>query len=483
MLFNSIDFAFFLPVVFTLYWLLSNKKLKLQNLLVVIASYVFYGWWDWRFLFLMFFSTIVDYSVGLGLMNQEKQKKRKLLLFISILTNLGLLGFFKYYNFFIENFCTAFTLLGMPIKNVHTLNIVLPLGISFYTFQTLSYSIDVYRRNLKPTKDFIAFAGFVSFFPQLVAGPIEKASHLLPQFLKKRSLDYSKASDGMRQILWGLFKKVVIADNCAVFVDNIFANNPTFNGSSLAAGAILFSIQVYCDFSGYSDIAIGTARLFGFELMQNFAFPFFSRNIAEFYRRWHISLFKWFKDYVYIPLGGNRCSKFKHIRNVFIVFIICGLWHGAGWTYLMWGVISSIYFLPLLLGRKKKKYTDIVAKDKVFPSIKEVISMFSTFCLFTFSCIFLRAENINQAFSYIKGLLSTSFFEKPGFGGGEKLREIIPIIIVFFIIEWIGRKNKYAIETFGLKWPRPLRWTFYTAIIIISMLLAGEGKQFVYFQF
>jgi alginate O-acetyltransferase complex protein AlgI len=321
MLFNSIDFAIFLPIVFVLYWFVANKNLKLQNLLIVAASYLFYGWWDWRFLSLILFSTIIDYSIGRKLSIEENQTKRKVLLWTSILVNFGFLGFFKYYNFFQDNFITAFSFFGSEIK-ANSLHIILPVGISFYTFQTLSYTIDVYKRKLEPTTDFIGFSAFVSFFPQLVAGPIERATHLLPQFYKQREFNYAKAVDGMRQILWGLFKKVVIADNCAEYANIIFNNSEDYSGSTLVLGALFFTFQIYGDFSGYSDIAIGTSRLFGFNLMQNFAFPYFSRDIAEFWRRWHISLSTWFRDYLYIPLGGSRGGTWMKVRNTFIIFII-----------------------------------------------------------------------------------------------------------------------------------------------------------------
>lgn len=324
MQFNSLDFAVFLPIVFTLYWFVTNRYLQLQNLLLVIASYVFYGWWDWRFLSLIVFSTLVDFAVGVGLNTNAKPIIRKILLWSSILINLGLLGFFKYFNFFIESFVDVFTLFGAPIS-VNSLNIVLPVGISFYTFQTLSYSIDVYRRRLKPTKNFLAFSAYVSFFPQLVAGPIERATNLLPQFYTRRSFNYEKAKDGLLQILWGLFKKIVIADNCAFLVNQIFNDSETQAGSTLLLGAIFFAFQIYCDFSGYSDIAIGLSRFFGFDLMQNFATPYFARDMAEFWRRWHISLSTWFRDYLYIPLGGSQGTSWIKIRNTFLVFIVSGL--------------------------------------------------------------------------------------------------------------------------------------------------------------
>ena len=314
MLFNSIDFAIFLPIVFILYWFVTNKNLKLQNLLIVVASYVFYGWWDWRFLSLIVFSTVVDYTVGRQLRTEENQLKRRILLWTSILVNLGFLGFFKYYNFFLDNFITAFSFFGQDIQ-ANSLNIILPVGISFYTFQTLSYTIDVYKRKLEPTKDFVAFSAFVSFFPQLVAGPIERATHLLPQFYKKRTFDYSKAVDGMRQILWGLFKKIVIADNCAEFANQTFNNSADLNGSTLVLGALFFTFQIYGDFSGYSDIAIGTSRLFGFDLMRNFNFPYFSRDIAEFWRRWHISLSTWFSCFCFCPWPTPPTHLTVHLRR------------------------------------------------------------------------------------------------------------------------------------------------------------------------
>ena len=478
MYFNSIDFAIFLPIVFILYWFVTNTKLRLQNLLIVAASYLFYGWWDWRFLSLILFSSIVDYFVGIGLLNQEEPLKRKVLLWTSILVNLGFLGFFKYYNFFLENFITAFSFLGKEIK-ANSLNIILPVGISFYTFQTLSYSIDVYKRKLEPTKDFIAFLAYVSFFPQLVAGPIERASNLLPQFYAKRTFDYSKAVDGMRQILWGLFKKIVIADNCAEYANQIFNNSADYSGSTLALGAIFFTFQIYGDFSGYSDIAIGTSRLFGFDLMRNFNFPYFSRDIAEFWRRWHISLSTWFRDYLYIPLGGNRGGTWTKVKNTFIVFIVSGLWHGANWTFIVWGALNAIYFLPLLLTNNNRNNLETVAQGKLFPNFKELSFMFLTFGLTVFAWIFFRAENVGHAFSYISEIFSGSLFTIP-----EIIPRILILIIVFFVlIEWHGREEQFAIQKLGIKWNCPLRYAMYYAIIIALFWFGGREQQFIYFQF
>ena len=482
MLFNSLDFAIFLPIVFLLYWFVAQKNLKLQNALIVVASYIFYGWWDWRFLSLIIFSTVVDYLVGQKLRVEEKQSKRKVLLWTSILVNLGFLGFFKYYNFFLENFVEAFSLFGMQI-NANSLNIILPVGISFYTFQTLSYTIDVYKKKLEPTKDFIAFSAFVCFFPQLVAGPIERATNLLPQFYKKRTFEYYKAVDGMRQILWGLFKKVVIADNCAEFANQIFNNSDDMNGSTLVLGAIFFTFQIYGDFSGYSDIAIGTSRLFGFDLKQNFATPYFSRDIAEFWRRWHISLSTWFRDYLYIPLGGSRGGTWMKVRNTFAIFLVSGFWHGANWTFIIWGALNAIYFLPLLLTNNNRKNLGVVAEGKILPSFKELIAMFTTFMLTVFAWIFFRAENVSQAFSYIDGIFSESFFSIPDFYGKKHALITLSLISIFLIIEWIGRRNKFALENISFKTNTQLRITFYVLITILIFLFSTEAENFIYFQF
>ena len=409
-------------------------------------------------------------------------KKRKLLLLVSVFVNLGFLGFFKYYNFFAESFADAFTLLGSPIE-ASRLNIILPVGISFYTFQTLSYSIDVYRRKLEPTKNMIAFFAFVSFFPQLVAGPIERATNLLPQFYKKRSFHYGKAVDGLRQILWGLFKKIVIADNCAEQANLIFDNSADLNGSSLVLGAFFFAFQIYGDFSGYSDIAIGTSRLFGFDLMKNFAFPYFSRDIAEFWRRWHISLSTWFRDYLYIPLGGSRGGTWMKVRNTFIIFIVSGFWHGANWTFIVWGALNAIYFLPLLLMKRNRQNIGDIAEGRLLPSFKEFFGMLTTFALTLLAWVFFRAENIGHAFSYLSGIFSTSLFEMPDFGFGMKSILAILLTSAFVFIEWLGRQNEYAIERLGITWKRPIRHAMYYCLILLIIFLGGNQQEFIYFQF
>jgi len=482
MLFNSIDFAIFLPIVFILYWFVTDKNLKLQNFLIVAASYLFYGWWDWRFLSLILFSTLVDYTVGRQLKNEENQLKRRILLWTSILVNLGFLGFFKYYNFFLDNFITAFSFFGQDIQ-ANSLNIILPVGISFYTFQTLSYTIDVYKRKLEPTKDFIAFSAFVSFFPQLVAGPIERATNLLPQFYTKRTFDYSKAVDGMRQILWGLFKKIVIADNCAEYANLIFNNSADYSGSTLVLGALFFTFQIYGDFSGYSDIAIGTSRLFGFDLMRNFNFPYFSRDIAEFWRRWHISLSTWFRDYLYIPLGGSRGGTWMKVRNTFAIFIVSGFWHGANWTFIVWGALNGLYFLPLLLTKNNRKNLDTVAHGRLIPTVKEFFQILFTFGITVFAWIFFRAEDIHHAFKYIDGIFSSSLFSMPHHFGGLNALTTIMLTVLFVLIEWNGRNSKYAIENLGLKWHRPVRWAMYISVVIVIFAFAGHQQEFIYFQF
>jgi len=484
MLFNSLDFAIFLPLVFTIYWSLAKKKIKYQNLLIVVTSYIFYGWWDWRFLSLIIFSTVVDFIIGKLLYSNNNNKIRKTLLFSSILINLGFLMFFKYYNFFLENFITAFTFFGHEIRH-SSLNIILPVGISFYTFQTMSYTIDVYKRKLKPTSNFIAFAAFVSFFPQLVAGPIERATNLLPQFYKKRTFEYRKAVDGLKQILWGLFKKIVIADNSAEIANQIFNNYPDYSGSTLVLGAIFFTFQIYGDFSGYSDIAIGTSRLFGFNLKQNFAFPYFSRDIAEFWRRWHISLSTWFRDYLYIPLGGSQGGVKMKVRNTFIIFIVSGFWHGANWTYIFWGFLNALYFLPLLLRKKNRLNTNEIAKNKKLPSFKEFLQIIVTFSLTIFAWIFFRSISITDAFLYISKIFSLSLFKIPYYPGIGLIIPTVIFIFIFIIIEWIGRNGQYGIEQLDTKWSKVTKFAFYIILFLIIYNFGNYSSsiEFIYFQF
>ncbi len=478
MLFNSINFAIFFVSVFFLYWFVFNKSLKIQNLFLVICSYFFYACWDWRFMFLLGFSTVLDYVSGLQIDKAPNKAKKKFWLILSVGINLGFLGFFKYYNFFIESFAELLTMIGFT-PHITTLSIILPVGISFYTFHGLSYVFDIYNEKIKPSHNWGEYTLFVSFFPLLVAGPIERATHLLPQVEKKRTFNYTKAIDGLRQILWGLIKKVVIADNCATLVNTIFENHSQYSGSTLALGAMLFAIQIYGDFSGYSDIALGTARLLGFELLQNFRFPYFSRDIAEFWRRWHISLSSWFKDYLYIPLGGSRGGMSKTVRNTFIIFLVSGFWHGANWTFLMWGGLNALFIMPSVLLKTNRNNLDTVAQGKMLPNIKEFGQLIVTFLLASFAWIFFRSETITGAFIYIKEMFSGSLFSKPSVMSGS----IILMVIIFMIIEWVGREDKYAIEKIGLKWKAPFRWALYYGLILAILFLGGEEQEFIYFQF
>jgi len=483
MLFNSIDFAIFLPIVFILYWFVTNKNLKLQNFLLVAASYLFYGWWDWRFLSLILFSTIVDYTVGRKLRIEENITKRKILLWTSILVNLGFLGFFKYYNFFLDNFITAFSFFGTEIK-ANSLNIILPVGISFYTFQTLSYSIDVYKRKLEPTKDFIAFSAFVSFFPQLVAGPIERATNLLPQFAKKRLFDKENAIRGLRLILWGLVKKVVIADSIAPAVDDIFSNYSQYPSIILLLGALLFSFQIYCDFSGYSMIARGVSKLFGFELMINFNYPYFSRNIGEFWRKWHISLTTWFRDYLYIPIGGSRVSRLKNIRNVFVIFLVSGFWHGANWTFIVWGGIHALLFIPSVLTKKNRKFTDDIKLNRfMLPSLPNFLRIISTFTLVSFCWIFFRADSINTAILFIKKIIIFDFKSVTYLNPYDNQPLGIEFIFlsIFIIVEYL-----LASKTISLYSQSRFKGVVIDSALFLLITISaqiGSNLSFIYFQF
>jgi alginate O-acetyltransferase complex protein AlgI len=484
MLFNSTSFALFLPVVFFLYWFATGRNLKLQNILLLIASYLFYACWDWRFLFLLVFSTALDFSTGIKMSEATHKSYKKFWFWLSISLNLGFLGFFKYYNFFAQSFAEAISQIGFK-PNFWTLQVILPVGISFYTFHGLSYVIDIYKNRIKPERNFIDYSLFVSFFPLLVAGPIERATHLLPQIKQKREFVYSDAVDGLRQILWGLFKKIVIADNCADYANNIFNNADQYNGSTLILGAVFFAIQIYGDFSGYSDIAIGTARLFGIDLLRNFAFPYFSRDIAEFWRRWHISLSSWFRDYLYIPLGGSRGGTRMKVRNIFIIFIISGFWHGANWTFIIWGALNALYILPSVLLKTHRNHLDIVAQGKYLPTIKEFFSMALTFGLTVFAWIFFRAENMHHAIRYIAGIFSKSIFSMPA--GAAFLRDASSVftmsilIVLFMLIEWMGREYKYALEKINIKLPLVFRWVTY--YLIIFCIVYFQQQQFIYFQF
>ena len=468
MLFTSIEFFLFLPLTFALYWLLG-KQPRWQNLLVVAASYLFYGWWDWRFLLLIAFTTLCSYASGLLI---EQQRWRKTALWGNIGLNLGILGLFKYYDFFAAELAR---LLGCSGDSV-MLHLILPVGISFYTFQALSYSIDIYRGKMEPTRDVVAFFAYVSFFPQLVAGPIERATNLLPQFLKERKFDYAMAVDGVRQMLWGFFKKVVVADNCAVFVDGVWADIGGSGSLDLVLAAALFSIQIYCDFSGYSDIAIGCAKLFGIRLMRNFNVPYFSRDIAEFWRRWHISLTTWFRDYVYIPLGGSRVAKWKVVRNTFVIFLVSGLWHGANWTFLAWGAFHACLFLPLILLGKNRKYTDTIAEGRWLPNLKELGQMTLTFALAALGWVLFRSQSIGEAIDFYAGMVGG------GLAGFNPPMRAIAFVAVMLVAEWMQRGREHGLDMRGVRYG-VVRYCCYLTVLALIFVYGVFNETFIYFQF
>ena len=508
MLFNSFEFLIFLPIVFLLYWFVFDyamrgckRQLLWQNLLIVVASYIFYGWWDWRFLILIAITTVLSFLSGIGIEKAPTRRGKKAVMIANVVVNLGILGVYKYYDFFATQFAQLF---GIE-SDFLLLHLILPVGISFYTFQALSYSIDVYRKQIEPTHDIVAFTAFLSFFPQLVAGPIERATNLLPQFQKKRTFDYTQAVDGMRQILWGLFKKIVVADNCAVYVDQVFGDIGAHSGSTLLLAAVLFTFQIYGDFSGYSDIAIGTAKLFGIKLMRNFNVPYFSRDIAEFWRRWHISLTSWFKDYVYIPLGGSRpdlsnrsplasrlspltYQKCIAIRNTFVIFLLSGFWHGANWTFVLWGAYHALLFVPLLVMNKNRRYRDTVAtitqpngtvKAKWLPSTKEAGQMLLTFALAVVGWIIFRSVSVADIGLYMQIMFDLSLFSAPMVIVGLK-RTVLSIAILLFV-EWINRNKQHGLQLTNCS--KGLQLIVYYALMLYMMEFGANAQSFIYFQF
>ena len=482
MLFNSLEFLFFLPVVFILYWFVF-KGIKSRNLFLLAASYFFYAWWDWRYLSLILFCSVTNYLAGLFLMKTDVQKYRKTILTVCCLVSLGVLGVFKYYDFFVQSFVDAFSLFGVKLQS-HTLNLILPVGISFYTFHTLSYTIDVYRRQFGPTKNIVSFFLFVSIFPLAMAGPIERATNLLPQIYKQRIFNYAMATDGLRQVLWGLFKKLIIADNCAVCVNSIFSSYDTLPASSLWLGAFLFTLQIYGDFSGYSDMALGIGKLLGFNFLRNFNYPYFSRDIAEFWRRWHISLTTWFRDYIYIPLGGSRVSKTVSIRNTFIIFLVSGFWHGANWTFLVWGFLHALLFIPLLISNKNRRFTDVVAANSIFPTIKEFFQMLSTFLFVMFLWVIFRAETISEATSYLIRMFDISSIAMAPSKALSAGWGWYFWIIAVFVVEWIARREQHGMVILTYIRYRSIRYTIYLLFILIFLYFSStQPAQFIYFQF
>ena len=478
--FNSIEFLVFLPLAFVLYWLVFRER-KIQNFLLLVLSYFFYGLWDWRFLSLILLSTIVDFSVGQLMEKSSGSQERKLYLSLSLIVNLGLLFYYKYSNFFLDSFCDFITYFNLECS-ISSLSIILPVGISFYTFQTLSYSIDVYKKKIKAESNFVTFAAYVAFFPQLVAGPIERASNLLPQFNSNRKFDYDLAVNGLRQILWGLFKKVVIADNCSIIVDLIFSNPGSQDSIVLFFGSVFFAFQIYCDFSGYSDIAIGIGKLLGIKLMVNFRYPYFSRDIAEFWRRWHISLSTWFRDYVYIPLGGSRVSRSKGLRNIFAIFLISGFWHGANWTFVLWGFINALYFVPQYLRNTNRTY---VSDNVETLNLKTCIAIGSTFILTCLAWIFFRVESLSAAVTYMEGIFTYPFVDLDNkFYSDISTYVTLFFIMLLFSIEWKFRRLEYPLFSFEIVVnSKYIRLCIYSFLALLVYYYIGRDSTFIYFQF
>lgn len=478
MSFTSIAFFLFFLVFFIIYWLLGKKSHKAQNILIVFASCLFYCLWDYRCFSLILFTTLTSYVSGLLLeKHQDDMRKCRLISISNIFVNISILAFFKYCNFFIDSFVDLLRIFNASVDDI-TLNIILPIGISFYTFKAIGYSIDVYRHKTPATRNLIAFTAYITFFLEIAAGPIDRSTNLLQQLQKERTFSYATGVDGMKQILWGLFKKIVVANNCALYVNTVFSNPSNFSGSTLALAGIFYTIQIYGDFSGYSDIAIGSGKLLGFNLAKNFQFPYFARNIAEFWRRWHISLTSWFRDYIYIPLGGSRCSKWKIIRNTFIVYLVSGLWHGANWTFLFWGLYHACLFLPLILTGRNKKYKDTVASGSKLPTGKEILQMLLTFTLVTIGWIIFRADSIGQAGS----ILLKIFTSKPApiLINSEYIQFIL-LSIIMFIVEWFQREHEHGLS--HIKLPHWLQFTIYLAIFMCVYAFWGNEQIFIYSQF
>ncbi|HEX8269211.1 MAG TPA: MBOAT family O-acyltransferase [Flavobacterium sp.] len=475
MLFNSIEYLFFLPVAFLLYWFVFNRKLSYQNLLLLVLSYFFYACWDWRFLFLLMFSTFLDYYTGIKMAEAASRDRKKFWFWLSIIINLGFLAVFKYFNFFAASFGDMLSGFGYH-ADPWMLDVILPVGISFYTFHGLSYVIDIYKDRIKPEYNFVEYSVFVSFFPLLVAGPIERATHLLPQIKVRRVFDYAYASEGMRQILWGLFKKVVVADNCSAVVNLIFANYETQDPATLVIGAVFFAFQIYGDFSGYSDIAIGTAKLFGIDLMRNFAFPYFSRDIPEFWRRWHISLSTWFRDYLYFPLGGSKGGMWMVLRNTFIIFIVSGFWHGANWTFIVWGALNALYMVPFIISKKNRLHIDGIAKEKWLPSLKEFVQILITFALTCIAWIFFRSVDVKSAVGYIANIFSLHGWSVPQI-------DLKPFAFIglMLVVEWFNRHKQQGLSIGNL--PTFVRWISYILLILIIIFFGANSDSFIYFQF
>ncbi len=479
MTFNSFEYFIFLPVVFVLYWFVFNKSGKSQNILLVLASVFFYCWADWRFLALVIVNALFNYYMGISIAGAKKEKTQKHLLWAGVAFNIAILGYFKYFNFFYDSFVDMLNFFGSH-ANPSSLKLLLPLGISFFTFQTLGYLIDIYNYNIKPSRNLLAFSAYVIYFPKIIAGPIERAQKFLPQIERKRTFDQNMAIDGLRQMLWGLFAKIVLADNLFPVVHGIFSNSGSETGSTLFMGLILSTIQVYFDFAGYSNIAIGTSKLFGMRLMKNFDTPFFSTNISDFWNRWHISLSSWMLDYLFTPLSFvlRKRKKKGLILSIMITFVVVGFWHGANWTFIVFGILNGIYYIPLILKGKVIK-SSLGGSTKIFPSATEFVQMLGLFLLLSVTIIFFWVNNIAEAFTYLSHVFSPSFFVFPDL---KRVVYIIPAIIIFFVIEWMTRDKDHPLQFSGQ--PVYLRWGSYLIIgFVVLLAFEKDPNAFIYLQF
>ena len=489
MLFNSPEFAFFMLIVFFTYWLF-RASCRIQNLLLLVAGYLFYGWWDWRFLILLVSISIVNYLIGIKIEAGEGDRRKKAYLITGLVVNLGVLGFFKYFNFFIEGFIDLFSLFGYKGMGM-SLNVILPLGISFYTFLSISYILDIYKGQTSAGKDFFNVMLSLSFFPIILAGPIQRPSTLLPQIRTPRKFEYSLAADGLRQILWGLFVKIVIADNLSPFVDEVFSNYSALQGSTLFVGALFYTIQIYADFSGYSHIAIGVASILGFRLMQNFKTPYFVRDIVDFWKRWHISLTTWFRDYLFLPVSFSiswriKTGKVLLIRTDLFIYIIAslltwfltGLWHGASYTFLIWGLMHGLLLILYRIQAKPRKRilkNLNIASDNIWLAIIEGLL---TFFFIVITWVIFRSESVHASLGYIQRMLSSSLFTHPG---DLPVKEIA-FALLFILVEFIQRGKIHPLQ-FEASVGFVIRWSIYVCLVAIILFFGGSARQFIYFQF
>lgn len=486
MIFNSIPFVAFFIVFFFLYWIIFNKNVKVQNLLLLLGSYFFYGWADWRLVSFLILVSALNFFLGIKIENASSEKLKRFFLYIGLIQGIGGLLFFKYYNFFINSFNDAFSSVGITL-GLNTLQLIIPLGISFFTFRTISYLLDIDKRKAIACEDWIVFFNYIAFFPSILSGPIDKAKTFIPQLETKRTFDYANATDGLRQILWGLFKKVVIANNCSVITNEVFANYQNLPASSLVIASFFYTIQIYADFSGYSDMAIGIARLLGFTSTKNFDFPFFAQNIADFWRRWHISLTSWLTEYVFTPLSiyFRDYANLGLILAIVINFTLIGIWHGANWTYLLFGFLHGIYYIPLILKgsmNKKKKLSTITLKN-----YSALFNMLKTFVLVMLTFIIFRATSIQDAFGFYNHLGSVTLFQKPVLNGVSMqfFISILIYIIFLFVMEWNAKTEEHVLEHFGNKYPKIVRWLFYIVLLLIIYYFSSmvSNQNFIYLQF